>query len=110
VCNLVAMRPNPTFTASIDAAWGSSSEATLVANSSGYDPIAAAPSSFRRVPYRINTGDPDTIVPPAGHSYPFEPIIAPVAVSTELNVIGSGHLSVAQYDASNIISFFSAHR
>src|ERR1044072_872430 len=109
VCDLIAMRANPTFTASIDAAWGSSSEATLIANSAGYDPVTSDPYEFRRIPYLFNVGTSDTTVPPAQHADVFLPLIAGAALSTEKNVVGVGHLQPEQYDPLIIMPFLNSH-
>lgn len=110
VCDLVAMRSNATFTASIDAAWGSTDDATLIALSDGYDPISQDPELFRRVPYRFHVGAADTIVPASEHSDIFEPGIRPHAVESSVAVIGTGHLQAGHYDPDLIMPFFESHR
>lgn len=109
VCDLIPMRANSAFTADIDAAYGSSSEATLVANSVGYNPVSETGDKFRRIPYLINIGTSDTTVPEDDHTYVMEPIIAPYAVSTEVNEIGTGHLQAALFDPVIILPFFNSH-
>lgn len=109
VCDLIPMRSNPTFTASIDSAWGSVSEETLIANSAGYNPMSSSKSLFGGVAYQFNVGAGDTTVPPAQHTDLFEPLIEPYAISTEVNVLGTGHGPSASFDPMVILPHFNAH-
>lgn len=110
VCDLVAMYGDPTFTASVGAAYSAASEADLIANSAGYDPVQEDGYKFRRIPYLVNVGASDTIVPAGDHIDVLGPIISPYAVSLDVEVIGTGHLQAAQYDATAIPAFFNAHK
>lgn len=109
VCDLIAMRSNPTFTASIDAAWGSTSDATLIANSAGYDPMTSSKPLYAGVPYQFNIGASDAVVPPAQHTNLFEPSIAPYASSTQVNTLGTGHGPAECFDPLVILPHFNAH-
>lgn len=110
VCNLVAMRANSSFTSAIDAAWGSSSEVTLIEKSAGRNPISADPALFSGVPYRFHAYDGDAIVPPAQHTDIFAPQIATYASSLVINKLGAAHIDAEKYDPSIIVPFFEAHR
>lgn len=109
VCDLIPMRSNPSFTAAIDAAWGSTSDATLIANSAGYNPMTSSKPLFSGVPYQFNIGAGDTTVPPAQHTDLFEPAIAPYAMSTQVNTLGTGHGPTACFDPLVILPHFNAH-
>lgn len=109
VCDLVVMRSDATFTASIDAAWGSSSEETLIANSAGYDPMTTSKALFGGIPYQFNVGASDTIVPASQHTDLFQPVIDPYALSTEVNVLGTGHGPAACFDPAVILPHFNSH-
>lgn len=109
VCDLIVMRSNATFTASIDAAWGSNSDASLIANSAGHDPMTSSKPLFGGIPYQFNIGASDTTVPPAQHTNLFEPAIAPYAMSTQVNTLGTGHGPVACFDPLVILPHFNAH-
>lgn len=109
VTDLIKMRDNPSFTASIDAAWGSNNEATLIANSAGYNPMTRAKPDFGGIAYQFNVAADDPVVPAAQHTYLFEPLIAPYAVSSEVNLLGTGHGPVACFDPLVILPHFNAH-
>lgn len=110
VCNLIPMRANATFTAAIDAAWGSSSEATLIANSAGYNPTDRAGSDYADLPYRFHIASSDATVPSGAHTQVLEPLIAPYALSTAVVTLGSGHLAAQQYDPAQILPFLAEYR
>lgn len=109
VCDLIPMRANSAFTASIDAAWGSTSEATLIANSAGYNPMTSSKPLYAGVAYQFNLGAGDTTVPPEQHTDLFEPAIAPYAISTQVNTLGTGHGPAACFDPLVILPHFNAH-
>lgn len=110
VCNLVAMRANATFTAAIDAAWGSSSDATLIANSAGYNPTSRSGAFFGGKPYLFNVSSSDAIVPTPAHTEVMAAILGPYAESVQVNNLGSGHLAAQQYDPLVIMPFLNQHR
>lgn len=110
VCNLIPMRANATFTAAIDAAWGSSSEATLITNSAGYNPTARAGSDYAGLPYMFNLGSADATVPSAAHANVMVPLIAPYATDTQVNTLGTAHLAAQQYDPDVILPFLEEYR
>ncbi|QVD49246.1 hypothetical protein LUCX_176 [Xanthomonas phage vB_XciM_LucasX] len=110
VCDLVAMR-DPTFTATIDAMWGSNSAASLTQLSKGFNPVLTSPVKFARIPYifNVSTGTTDTITPTAVHAAVFEALVRPYAKSTAFNVAGTGHGPSEAWNATWITGLFDAN-
>ena len=112
VCDLDEMEADATFTSSVWAAYNAANHSEYLANSSGYNPVAEAPTGFEGVPLRFyvaNLGT-DGFVPRADHTDVLKPIVSVVTPESEIVTGGSGHLQPEQYDAAGIVAFFESYR
>jgi hypothetical protein len=93
------------FDTQVQNAYGASDRATVITNSTGYDPIRGATADFRGVPWRLYTSAGDTLQPPANQQA-FLDIVSPEAPEAELITASGAHLDASQYQASDVLAFF----
>lgn len=93
------------FDTQIEAAYAATDRATLIVNSTGYDPIRGNTNEFRGVPWRLYSSAGDTLQPPALQQ-DFLDIVEPWAPEADLVLASGGHLDPSQYQASDVLAFF----
>lgn len=93
------------FNAQVEDAYAATDRATLITNSTGYDPIRGTTSQFRAVPWRLYSSDGDTLQPPLLQEE-FLDIVGPWAPEAELVLATGGHLDPSQYQPSDVLAFF----
>jgi hypothetical protein len=98
------------YAAGIRTAYGIASDGSdYDAKTVGWNPADRSGSEFRGVPFRLYTSTGDTAVPKASNQ---DVLAAKVATfSPEANVVlGSGaHLDASQFQASDVVAFFSRY-
>jgi len=110
VVDLDLMEANPSFEASIRAAYSAADHSQYVTNSAGFNPAANGMDSYSRVAFRFyaGIGGTDTLVPREQHVDVLNGQLELAGVTTSIETAGSGHLQVEQYQPADLVSFFNS--
>jgi alpha/beta superfamily hydrolase len=101
---------DPTYQASVWAAYGASDHADWVNKSKGFSPVDQPGDAFRGTPIKMYYGLNDTETPPATNQQPLITKVTPYAAEVASVTGPVDHLDPSLYQGANVVAFFDKYR
>jgi hypothetical protein len=108
VCNLAAMYKNSVLAPSIQTAYDFNSQAEYEAATRGFNPILNPPSTFIAFPIVVWASHSDQVVVRSLNEDPFAKTINAAGGNVTIHTSTGNHGDPSNFDAPEVISFFSA--